>query len=126
MLFAACKDLVGQPGQRWDRRSISVVCRSGSMTDHKRRWSVLPLVVFAAFSLHAPLDEPALTQYRQSTPAVIVALSNTGPEASARAESILPKESAIVLGTRWGEERVQVDQRGPGGPPYNVCGHIGD
>src|SRR5580704_10607057 len=113
--------------QRWDRRSISVVCLSGRMTDHKGRWSVLPLVVFAAaFSLHAetgynawlryaPLDEPALTQYRQSTPAVIVSLNNSGPEANARdesirgirgmlgrtlrAESAIPKESAIVLGT---------------------------
>src|SRR5580704_195752 len=84
------------------------------------------LAIFAAAGLHAetgynawlryaPLDEPALTQYRQATPAVIVALSDTGLEASARnesirgirgmlgrtlrAESAIPKESAIVLGT---------------------------
>src|SRR5580658_10315268 len=115
-----------QPVQRWDRRSVLLVCLSGSMTDHKRRWSVLPLLVFAAFSLHAetgynawlryaPLDEPALSQYRQATPAAIVSLNGSGPEASARdeairglrgmigrtlrAESTVPKESAFVLGT---------------------------
>jgi alpha-glucuronidase len=70
---------------------------------------------YNAWLRYAPLDEPALTQYRQSTPAVIVSLGNTGPEASARdesirglrgmvgrtlrAESAIPKESAIVLGT---------------------------
>src|SRR5580704_19202071 len=91
-----------------------------------RRYSVLLLALLAAAGLHAetgynawlryaPLDEPALTQYRQSTPAVIVSLNSTGPEASARdesirglrgmigrtlrAESAVPKESAIILGT---------------------------
>jgi alpha-glucuronidase len=64
---------------------------------------------------YAQLDEPALAQFRESTPAVIVTLNDTGLEASARdeiirgirgmlgrtlrAESVIPKESAIVLGT---------------------------
>ena len=96
----------------------------------RRRYQMLRdlclLILFAALSLHAetgynawlryaPLDEPALTQYRQATPAAIVALNSTGPESSARGEAIrglrgmlgrtlraetaIPKESAIVLGT---------------------------
>src|SRR5580658_8494801 len=59
---------------------------------------VLALIALATFSLHAetgynawlryaPLDEPALTQSRQATPAAIVSLNSTGPEASARDEA---------------------------------------
>jgi alpha-glucuronidase len=119
-------------------RMLSKVAHpAAETTPHERRlkgggsqdWlphKALALIAFAAVGLHAetgynawlryaPLDEPALTQYRQAIPAAIVALKGTGPEASARdeairglrgmigrtlrAESTIPKEAAIVLGT---------------------------
>jgi alpha-glucuronidase len=70
---------------------------------------------YNAWLRYSALNEPALSQYRQATPAVVVALNDSAVEASAREESIrgirgmlgrtlrvesaIPKESAIVLGT---------------------------
>jgi len=99
----------------------------GRLTDHKKRWSVpLAALLLLAAALHAEtgynawlrysaITGPALDQYRQSFPPVVATLADSTLESSARseiirgirgmlgrtprAESGIPQESAIILGT---------------------------